>query len=168
MMRWIRSRIHIQSIVEYLKFYWFLVSVEFQFERRKIRSPSSSVNRCRWSTWRGFLKGMLRKGWFSSCVISSEREVRINSIIFQILWDRLSKETQGCRWCMRIAFLDLVRSLVTYRLPFFISLNRLSVSLNSLIHLHHCIRAGCCLVAFSSVCLIALTIILDLFDPLSE
>ena len=59
----------------------------------------------------------------------------MNSASFRILRDLLSKETHGCRWCMCIGFLDLVRSLVADRLPLFISLDRLSVSLNGFIHL---------------------------------
>ena len=53
------------------------------------------------------------------------------------MWrDGLSKETHCCCWRIRIGFLELVRSLVTDRLPFFISLDRLSVCLNGLVHLH--------------------------------
>ena len=97
---------------------------------------------CQWSAWSRFLRGMLRKGWFSSCVIAYEREIWMNSTSFRILRDGLSKETHSCRWCMTIDFLDLVRSLVVDLLPFFISLARLSVGLNSFIHLHSCILAG--------------------------
>ena len=43
---------------------------------------------------------------------------------------------------MGIGFLDFVRSLVHNRLPVFITLACVSVSLNTLIHPHRCIRAG--------------------------
>ena len=98
---------------------------------------SSSSSMCRWSTWRGFLKAMLRRGLLSSCVICAEREVWMNSASFRILRNLLPKETYACHWCMCIGFLDRVRSLFADRLPIFISLARLSVSLTGLIHLHY-------------------------------
>ena len=131
MMRWIRSCILIQSIVEYLNFNWFPVSFEFQFEWRKIRSLSASFSMCRWSTWRGFLKSMLVKFWFSSCFICSGREVWMNSVNFRILRDRLTKETHDCRWCMEVGFLDLVQSLLADRLPVLIRLAFSSVRLKA-------------------------------------
>ena len=81
----------------------------------------------------------------------------MNSASFRILRDLLSKETHGCRWCMRIGFSDLVRSWVADHLPFFISLNPLSLSVSMVPSIF--------IAGFSlACCLIASTIILVLFD----
>ena len=67
-------------------------------------------------------------------------------------WTPLFFESCGIFWskklmvvigaCERIGFLDLVRSLVADRLPLFISLARLSVSLIGFVHLHFSILSS--------------------------
>ena len=122
---------------------WFpLASVELRIPiRTAVDSPSfPSSNVSQWSVWSRFLRGMWRKGWYSSCVTASEREVWMNYVSLQILRDRLLNDA----WLSLVVafwFLELIRSLVRNRLPFFISLASLCVDINSFIHLHRYILA---------------------------
>ena len=159
------SFLSLESIIEYLNLYWFLLSVEFEFERWQIHLLPSSSSMCRWSTWKRFLEAMLRSCWFSSCVIVSEREVRMNSSIFRILRNRLSKKLMVVVGAWVWVFWTLFdRWFVT--VCQFSSLSLFSLSVSTLSSIFTAVVAlACCPVAISSVCLTVLTTILVPFDP---
>ena len=126
------SFLSLESIIEYLNLYWFLLSVEFEFERWQIHLSSFFLQHVPMIHLETISRGHVAEScWFSSCVIVSEREVWMNSSIFRIL------RRIGCRKKLMVVvgawvwvFWTLVRSLVRSTVCHFSSVSIVSLSVS--------------------------------------